>query len=401
MPALPTSRAWRRLFPPLVADAAIGLAETGVGLQLALVGQPACWPAFGWRGIALTCLINMSVTFRRRAPFTVLLICLSLWVWYVWLGYWPVVNTLAPMVMVYSVAAQRSPRWAAAASVLLGAVWIYAGIRAPQSTPLEPVVAQALVFPAVIWRFGDVARRLTLSNEELTRTARQLRHEQEERAHEAVALERTRIARELHDVVAHHLSVISVQAGLARYVIGTDRSTAARALDTVLGTCSEALDELRRILTLFRSSPNEPGPYFPSAGLAQLPDLAQRLRTSGVDVTVHTSGTPRQLPPGADLCAYRVAQESSTNILKHAPGSHAEIHLAYGPGTFTIRVTNDGPPRPSGPGTGHGLAGMRERAALYGGTLQAGPRPQGGFEVLLALPLTGAADHNPGELPDS
>ena len=384
-----------------MADAVIGLAETGVSLDLALFGQSASWPVQGCRGIALICVINMMVIFRRRAPFTVLLVCLGLWSWYIYLGYWPVVNSIAPMLMVYTVAAQRPPRRAAAASALLGAVWIYAGVRAPWSTPLGPAVAQALVFPAVLWRFGNVARQLTLSNQQLMQTARQLRHEQEERAHAAVALERTRIARELHDVVAHHLSVISVQAGLARYVIDSDASTAARALDTVLGTCSEALDELRRILTLFRASPRETKSYATSAGLSQLPDLVERLRVSGVAVTVRTSGTPRPLAPGADLCAYRVVQESSTNILKHAPDSRAEIHLGYEPTAIAIRVTNDGPLRPSGSGTGHGLAGMRERAGLYGGTLQAGPRPQGGFEVLLVLPLAGAAADNPGESPDS
>jgi signal transduction histidine kinase len=214
-----------------------------------------------------------------------------------------------------------------------------------------------------------------------------------------VALERARIARELHDVVAHHLSVVSVQAGLARYVLTSDPPTAGRALDTVLDSSSEALEELRRVLSLFRTAPFEP--YAPAAGLRDLPALADRVRSSGIRLEIRTTGAPYPLAPGADLCAYRVVQESLTNILKHAPGARAVIAVDYARERLTIEVSNDSSAPVGGPGTGNGLLGMRERARLYGGTLHAGPRPGGGFAVLLTLPVGGGAARHPGEFPDS
>jgi signal transduction histidine kinase len=385
-------------------DGAVALAQIAVGLQLGLHPQLP-WQPLDFLGTALTCLIGLVTVARRRAPLLVLLACCALWTLFVALGFWPVVNSLVPMVALYTLASLRPPRQAALGAVLIAAVWIFAGLRTPGSQ-MDGVVIQALVFPAVLWRFGASARQLSLSHEQLARAAEQLLNDQEQSSRLALSDERTRIARELHDVVAHHMAVVSVQAGLARYVLDSDRDTAALALDTVLETASEALEELRHVLALLRTqpAPNQPQgengddgavPYAPAAGLAQLPELTGRVSSAGIPVRLDVTGTVRLLAPGPDLCAYRVVQESLTNTLKHAPGAKATVALHYGSSELTLRISNDvcphdSPAPLSSSGSSAGLVGMRERARLYGGQLVAGERESGGFEVILTLPLPGA-----------
>lgn len=397
-------------YSPWFLDVTIALAQTAVSLQLGLNAPPPQWPPLDGAGIALTCAVNLLPMVRRRRPVAVMVLVCAGWAWYVALGYWPVVNSLAPMLMLYTVASLRPPRRAAGAAALLSGVWTFSAARDPHAV-LTTAVAQALVFSGTLWKFGDSARKLALSNLALADTAERLRLEQEDRARAAVARERARIARELHDVVAHHLTVVSVQAGLARYVLATDRETAGRALDTVLSSSSEALEELRRVLFLFRAAPAESdppagpdapaGPYAPTAGLRELPALVDRVRSAGVDLALQVDGAPYPLGPGADLCAYRVVQESLTNILKHAPGSRASITVGYGAEQLTVRVRNETSAGAPGAGTGNGLLGMRERARVYGGALHAGADPQGGFNVLLTLPAAGVTARHPGQSPDS
>ncbi|HTI25824.1 MAG TPA: sensor histidine kinase [Kutzneria sp.] len=206
-----------------------------------------------------------------------------------------------------------------------------------------------------------------------------------EQASRAVADERIRIAHELHDVVAHHMSVISLQAGVAEYVVDSDRDAAREALVIVGDTSRSALAEMRRLLAVLRV--DEPDSTQPQPGLSELDGLLDRLRATGLPVTLTVTGTPRALPPGADLCAYRVAQESLTNVLKHAGPAAARLDLDYGERTLTLKITDDGrgmKPRPAG--VSRGIAGMHERAELYGGVLTAGPRAGGGFAVVLRLP---------------
>ncbi|WP_042399112.1 sensor histidine kinase [Streptacidiphilus carbonis] len=413
MSALSRLHAPRRVLPrvpPLALDGAVAFAQIAVGLQLGLHPQSP-WQPLDAGGIALTCLIGLVTVARRFAPLLVVLVCCALWTLYVAIGFWPVVNSLTPMVALYTLASLRPRRQAALGAVLMAAVWVYAGLRTPGSQ-MTGVLIQALAFPAVLWRFGDAARQLSLRNQQLALAAEQLCDEHEQRSRLALSDERTRIARELHDVVAHHMAVVSVQAGLARYVLDSDRDTAAQALDTVLETASEALEELRHVLALLRTRPSPerpeipdglpgtegpdgPAPYSPAAGLAQLPDLTGRVTSAGVPVRLDVSGPVRLLAPGPDLCAYRVAQESLTNTLKHAPGARATVALHYGSSELTLRISNDrcppGYPAPlSASGSSAGLLGMRERAELYGGQLRAGESPLGGFEVILTLPLPGA-----------
>lgn len=333
--------------------------------------------------------------------------------------YWPVVNCPGPFLALYTVASRRPTRVAAAATVMIGAVWLYAGFRSGQ--PMAACVAQALVFPAVGCRLGVAARISAERAEQLACIAAELRREQHDRARRAVAEEQRRIARELHDVVAHHMSVINVQAGMAGYVFRTAPDTAHRALLTISETSQEALRELRRLLTLLRSSADETDdadaaadpeaggdagpedtparkgavPYGPMPGLDRLAEAAARVRAAGVPVDLRFSGDVRPLPPGTELCAYRVVQEALTNVIKHARFANVTVLVDFRPRELVVSVVDDGRRAHTDsakvpPGSGHGLIGMRERAKLYGGTVEAGPRAEGGYAVRLLLPIAPA-----------
>jgi signal transduction histidine kinase len=185
--------------------------------------------------------------------------------------------------------------------------------------------------------------------------------------------------------------VISVQAGLAELVLDADPPTAKNAIATVSDASREAMLDMRRLLDVLRVDREEEIDYRPQPGLALLDDLVARTRGAGLEVELAVTGDVRALPPGPDLCAYRVVQESLTNVLKHAGPARARVGVDYGERTLTVRVTDDGRPMvKAGPVSSHGLRGMRERAELYGGVLTAGPAAEGGFAVLLRLPL-GAA----------
>ncbi|MFI6104681.1 sensor histidine kinase [Streptomyces sp. NPDC051310] len=367
---------------PPVADVLVAVAPTSVAVLLAQEAARQGWPPLDLVGYLLVALVNLPVVLRSRAPVTVCLVVLALWTVYVTAGYWPVVNSFAPMLAVYTVASLRPLRTALTCAALMSTVWIYAGVITDGSH-MPSVVGQAVGFSAVLLRNGHVARR----SAEL---ARRLREEQEERARREVAEERGRIARELHDVVAHHMSVISVQVGLARFVFDSDPGTARAALGTIADTSTEALEELRRVLKVLRTD-GDGGPVAPMPGLARLAEMAERVRAGGVPVDLRVEGTPRPLPPGVDLCAYRVVQEALTNVLKHAPGANARVEVRYKERHVEVAVTDDGKGVIQDrvrTGSGHGLIGMRERAKLYGGTITVGPRSEGGFAVGLTLPTS-------------
>ncbi|GGY32588.1 sensor histidine kinase [Streptomyces xanthochromogenes] len=375
---------------PQFADALMAVVLTCVSVVLGKESAQQGWSPLDGRGYALAVLAGLPLAFRVRAPLTVLLWSHLVFVLYVAGGYWPVVATFGPMLSLYTVASLCRPRTAAICAFVMAGAWVYAGVASPRAQ-MASVVAQALVFPLVLLRFGVLARRST-------ELARQLRREQAERARQEVAAERGRIARELHDVVAHHMSVISVQAGLAGFVFASDPATARAALSTISGTSAEALEELRRMLQVLREADDQV-PGAPMPGLARVGELAERIRAGGVDVTLRTLGTPRPLAPGVELCAYRVVQEALTNVLKHAPDSPVVVQLDYGTHRLTVSVVN-GCARPGRQGEipdrvrtggGHGLIGMRERAKLYGGSISIGPRSGGGFAVTLALPTSAGA----------
>ncbi|MET9958787.1 sensor histidine kinase [Streptomyces sp. NPDC006326] len=214
---------------------------------------------------------------------------------------------------------------------------------------------------------------------------------EEERAQRTLLEERSRIARELHDVVAHHMSVISIQAQVAPHLVENPSEELKENLAGIRENALEALTELRRVLGVLRSEhPGDPaGPHHPQPTLAELDGLVENVRSAGLDVTTEIAGIRRPLTPGVELTAYRIVQEALSNCLRHAPGSRVEVGIAYGPRELHLCVANTAPTRPAppSPGAGHGLLGMRERAGMLGGELAAGPCPGGGYEVSAVLPM--------------
>ena len=218
--------------------------------------------------------------------------------------------------------------------------------------------------------------------------ARRAVAESGELARTAVGEERARIARELHDVVAHSVSIIAVQAGAAEELIERDPEKARQHMSSVRRTAREAMSEMRRLLDVLRT--DEPG-YAPQAGLARLTDLLDETRAAGVPVELIEQGERPRLAPGLDLVAFRVVQESLTNVRKHAPGARTLVQFRYRPRALELEVINEAgvtPANANGDRPGHGLVGMRERVRLFDGSFDAQPAPHGGFRVHASLPLT-------------
>jgi signal transduction histidine kinase len=219
------------------------------------------------------------------------------------------------------------------------------------------------------------------------RLAEQQRISDDERARRALLEERARIARELHDVVAHHMSVIAIQAEAAPYRVPDPPEELASSFATIRASATEGLRELRRVLGVLRAD-GAAGDPAPQPDLGRLDELVAGVAAAGLAVTTTVTGDPRPLPPGVELSAYRIVQEALSNVLRHASGSDVRVEIVYRPAELELRVRNGPPPVPPAPspGAGHGLPGMRERAAMLGGELAAGPDPDGGYAVAAVLP---------------
>ncbi|GAB1693448.1 sensor histidine kinase [Krasilnikovia sp. M28-CT-15] len=393
---------WRRLDPRLV-DALLAVAMAAVTVGFALQYSPPGWPRFDAQAIGWSLLANLPLALRRRAPIPVLAVTWLGLVGYTAAGYQPSANVYAPLLALYTVAALRPVRVSAVAAAVVAPGWFYAGY-ASHVLSVEVNLGQVALAVGVAWVFGNNTRKLTESNVRLAELTAQLRREQQQRERQAVVEERLHIARELHDVVAHHMSVIAVQAGLARYVFDSDRPTASGALDTIADTTREALAEMRRLLVVLRIAPDEADgadaePYDAAPDLDRVDALVARVRGAGAPVELVVTGDRPPLSQGLETCAYRVIQEALTNVLKHAGPVRTIVTIHYTVGEITVRIVDEGPtvyPVPGSSTTGHGLLGMRERARIYGGTLRAGPRPAGGFEVVLTAPVMMAG---PGDGP--
>jgi signal transduction histidine kinase len=217
------------------------------------------------------------------------------------------------------------------------------------------------------------------------RRAQIAERERDVAAREAVVEERARIARELHDVIAHHVSTIVIQAGAERRVLDNNDTPTREVLETIEKTGRSALTETRRLLGMLRGDSSEP--LTPQPGLAQVPILVGQLRDAGLPVELHIEGDPRELPTGIELSAYRIVQEALTNALKHASDANTHVNIRYATDALELEVADDGTGVPTTmPSGGHGLVGMRERVALYGGRIDTGPQPNGGFAVRVVLP---------------
>jgi signal transduction histidine kinase len=374
--------AWLRRHPLLV-DSVLAAA-----LLLFSIAQLVRGP---WAEIASTLLLVVPVAFRRRAPVTAFAIAAVGGAIQVTTAK-PSPADLAVLILLYTVAAYR-PRRASIMALLV----CLAGstVAVMEWGPVAGVqLFWRLVFSAflfgglelTVWILGDSMRYRRGYYAALEDRAARLEAERHAQAKIAAAAERARIARELHDVVAHHVSVMVVQADGAGYALRTDPDRAEAALQAIAGTGRQALTEMRRLLGVLRSA-DEQAALAPMPGLGELRELLDQARTAGLEVRYTLSGTPRELPEGAELAAYRVVQESLTNTRKHAGlAATAAVTLRYEPDGLTVEVTDNGLGVTSEDPGGHGLAGMRERIAMYGGAVTAGPLPAGGFGVTARLP---------------
>ena len=261
---------------------------------------------------------------------------------------------------------------------------VSAGGEAP---PIGDLVFLGGIF-GIVWGLAVGLRERSLRAGELEQRADRLEREREERARAAVAAERARIARELHDVVAHSVSVIAVQTGSMRRRLRHERPRETAELAAIEQTARQALAEMRRMLGLLRT--DDEGPVLaPQPGIGQIDQLVEHARATGLSVELDLEGDPRPLPPGVDLAAYRIVQEALTNVLKHAGPARAQVAVRFRERELELEVSDDGRGAVGAhdDGGGHGLVGMRERVALYGGSLAAGPGGDGGFTVTAQLPI--------------
>jgi signal transduction histidine kinase len=337
----------------------------------------------------LALLHTLPLAARRRFPGAVLALGVASGLAVAALGVPTVVLGPAIVVAVYSVAAYGG--WWVSLAGLAAAEF---GAAAVQLTPGRlqalTVVSNGLVIGAA-WLLGHFVGARRAYTARLERTA-ELERARAELAQRAVTEERLRLARELHDVVAHSISVIAVQSGVGAHVAHTQPEEAAKALAAIEATSRAALTELRRLLGVLRQEGEPQGSLAPVPGLADLDALLAEVAKAGLAVKLQVEGTPSQLPAGVDLSAYRIVQEALTNVVKHAGPARAQVVVGYRDHEVTVEVTDDGrgvtAPTEDGPArVGHGLIGMRERVAAFGGDLEVGPRPGGGFRVAARLPL--------------
>jgi signal transduction histidine kinase len=269
----------------------------------------------------------------------------------------------------------------------LGVVWVVASLaewRNPERSVANWLAVGA--FMSIAWCAGLLARRPVSQARLAEERAVRFEHEQDEAARRAVTEERQRIARELHDIIAHSVSVMTMQTGAVRRLLLPDQVRERESLLSVEQTGRDAMSEMRRLVGLLKEE-DSAAAYSPQPGMQSLDALIATVREAGLSVDVAFEGEPHDLPPGVDLTAFRVVQESLTNALKHAGPARAWVRVGWAAGELRIEVGNDGHSRPHGPHTGFGHAGMRERLSLYGGRLESGPSTDGGYVVRAYLPV--------------
>jgi signal transduction histidine kinase len=359
-----------------------------------VAAQLMCW--FGdvtpglpkWLAAVLAVAIPASIAFRRRRP-------LAVAAWVLLLTDLIFVaggnNYSVPLFIAWACGLYALAVWTETREFVVGLVVLAAGnliASAGSVTTLNDAVFFTIVpgIATVITR--RAVRERQLLADALAERAELLEREHEMREREALAEERARIARELHDLVAHNVSVMVVQAGVERHALPEDQAATRETLTSIEQAGRQALTEARRLLGMLRQD-GEAEELEPQPSIDHIGFLVEQIERAGLPVTLSVEGEKLPLPAGVDLCAYRVVQEALTNALKHAGPARAEVRLSYAPGGLDVDVRDDGrgAPAPNGNGSGHGLIGMRERVALYGGQLETGPREGGGFGVHAHLPL--------------
>jgi signal transduction histidine kinase len=373
----------------MAVDVAVAIVVIALN-WLYLSDRRAEWPADSRDpdlfAAVLVAVVGATIALRRRAVGAALAIALAGGLVYAARQYPPMVAPALPLV-VYIAATRLDPRHSRLALIAAVALsWVTTTVAAGATNLIEPLVV------AASWLLGHYVRTRRLLVAELQQRAAELERQREEHAALAVAEERLRIARELHDVLAHTMSVVAVQAGTGR-LVGPDHPEAAiDALAAVETTARSAMHEMRQILTVLRADGDPEATVAPIPSLDDLPTLVSQVAQAGIDVDVRIDGDPQPIPPSVGLAAYRITQEALTNVIKHAAGAHASVLLRYTADDLILEVRDDGPASsPPGVPGGHGLIGMRERAGVHGGELTAGPDPGGGFLVTARLPVRPAS----------
>jgi signal transduction histidine kinase len=389
--------AWLRNHPTLVDGAWAFLLLGLSGLEV--IGEATAPGHDMSRALQLTfvaVVLCAAVALRRKLPLTALFAVIGAGVFQLASDTNPGISSMAMPVIVYNTAAY-TPRWSSMLS-LAGSVFAPVLAQWRWGSNLDETgsfsrgesifLALLMMGPFVVaWVLGDSMRTRRAYFQQLEEKAVRLEKERDAQAQIAAAGERARIARELHDVVAHNVSAMVVQADGAAYAMDSSPEMARKALETISNTGREALAEMRRLLGVLRAE-NEANQYVPQPGVEQLTDLVERAREVGLPVDLQVEGVPVELDKGLALAVYRLVQESLTNTRKHGgPDVRAKVVMGYGDRELNLTVSDDGrgAAAPSD-GMGHGMVGMRERVSMMGGTLSAGPRPGGGWQLRAVLP---------------
>ncbi|MFD7935359.1 sensor histidine kinase [Streptomyces sp. NPDC059755] len=378
---------------PHAADAALIAVLCVLSGPVALYSSDSYAEGLGWwSALPLAVVASFVLLWRRTRPRTVLVVTAVCASAAGGVGYLLTPMLLAPVIAALYELAVQIPRrtaygWCLAmtAMIVLSAV---IGNRNGHPWPLaiiNPILC--LLLPVAL---GTAAQTRRAYVEAVKARAEYAERSREEEARHRVAEERVRIARELHDVVAHHLALANAQAGTATFLAHTSPHKVAPMVAQLASTTSSALRELKATVGLLRQPDDPDSPTEPAPGLHELPALVDAFTAAGLGVEVVVDGEPQQLSPGVDLTAYRIVQEALTNVTKHAPKSTTQVRLVYGRDRLTVTITNEPSarePAPASPGDGFGLIGMRERAHSAGGRFVAGRRPDGGFTVTTELPI--------------
>jgi signal transduction histidine kinase len=386
-PAGPTGQPPVR--PALLPDVALAAALTAfaqLDLRLDLDNSTRFGPQ--WAVVLCSLVATTALTFRRRAPLATMLVVTAA------VAGPPLITVLTitlwahflPMLLAAYSVVRHADRERATAGVLVAVTGLVVLFLRVPSIGTAANVPFAFVPLAVVTAVGRGLRQRDRSHAALSLHATRLAEERAGWVEDAVAAERARIARELHDVVAHCVSVMVIQAGAAEDLLDRDPEGARQPLRAVQHTGQQAVAELGHMLGLLRGAAAA-DTLLPQPGVAQLPELLTHVRDAGLPVRYEVLGAPRDVPPGVDVALFRLTQEALTNVLKHARGANADVVLRYTDAAVELAVHDDGRAAGEGPGLGHGLIGMRERVALYGGTLEAGPRAGGGWAVDAVLPV--------------
>jgi signal transduction histidine kinase len=381
---------------PGLADLTLAAAAVVIDLVLTSLAPPEVRPDSWAQMVVWSAACAAPMALRRVAPWVAVGAMVAVLAGSVLMGLYPFTHIMSYIVVTYTVAARLSLRPAILAWL---ALWLpvfavnVADRESPNPSGLPPAFAVVynLLAAMVLFLVGRTVQARRTATRVLEERARAAETNQRAMADRAVADERRRIARELHDVVAHHVSVMGVLATGARRVLRRTPDTADEALATIEETSRTALREMRRLLDVLRTDAEPAAELAPQPGLAGIETLVEQVNEAGLPVVLQVDGRPGPLDPGMALTIYRIVQEALTNALKHAGPATAEVRLRFGVYWLVVEVfdTGRGPSAGvvDGAAVGHGLVGMRERVALYGGSLRIGPRPGGGFRVYAKLPV--------------